>query len=193
MLSCFFDRTWECSGLEWVCWCRVTQAVLCPHMLTSPIADHSWDRLEPESASSHLSEQEKRERGLRLGWLPKPCVLWNRAAQSEPETLSWTELPFLRESQHLCTVVTTTVFPLSEPSVQRLTQSHDCCGRGWLLLRVQKCSHYYIHIFCFLLHYKDKHFLPFTAVSCSWVERWTTCLFRHVSPQEDWKIRGGLA
>lgn len=64
MLSCFFERAWECSSLEWVCW--VTQAVLCPHMLTSQIAEHSWDRLEPESACSCLCEHENRGWGRRL-------------------------------------------------------------------------------------------------------------------------------
>lgn len=154
MLYCFFDRTWECSSLEWVCWCRVTQAVLCPHMLTSQIAEHSWDRLEPESASSRLSEHEKRGRGLRLqtkdGSLNPVSSGTELHSQSrrrshEPSCpFSENANIFALSSPQLC------FSPLisSKPSVQGQTQSHD-----WFFfksLRIQKCWQYYIHIFRFL-------------------------------------------
>lgn len=70
------------------------------------------------------------------GRLPPPSILWHRAAQSELEALSWTELPFLRESQHLCIVVTTTlVFPpsLLQNHLSGELQSHDYCDLVFFL------------------------------------------------------------
>lgn len=173
------------------------QAVLCPYMLTSRIAEHSWDRLEPESASS-LCEHENRGWGLRLqtkdGFLnPPSCgteLHSQRRAQSELETLSWTKLPFLRESQHLCIVVTATVFFHShcfKTICQRQTQSHVCCD-VFFFLRTQKSSHHYSHIFCFFPHYKDKRVLRLPQsvfinekeknICSQLLERWIMCLLR---------------
>lgn len=117
-------------------------------------------------------------------------ALMNRAALSQRKPTS------SHCRHHNC------IFPLSlQPSVQRQTQSHDCCDPVFFFLRRQKCSHHYSHVFRFLLHYRDKHVLRLpqtvfinekekkkqaSAFSCFWVERWIMCLFRHVrSPQED--------
>lgn len=118
----------------WNGWCRVTQAVLCPHILTSQIAEHSWDRLEPESAFS-------RGWGLRLqtkdGFLnPAPCdtELHSQSCRRSHEP----SCPFSERAN---------IFALSSPQLR------------FFFLRRQKCSNYHSDIFGFLLHYKDKHVL----------------------------------
>lgn len=142
------------------------------------------------------------------GWLPLPSILWHRAAQSELETLSWTELPFLRESQHLCIVVAATVIfsPLiaSKPFVQKNSVTWLLWSCFLFFLWRWKCTHHDSHIFQYLLHYKDKHVLRLPqSVLINEKEKKTICgqlLLGHVfiqrhlgSHQEDWKISGGLA
>lgn len=211
MLSCFFEWAWECSSLEWVCW--VTQAVLCPHMLTSQIAEHSWDRLEPESACSCLCEHENRGWGRRLQ--TKDGVHSLVSCGTELHSQSWRRshepsCPF-SEKAH--------IFTLSSPQLYFSPLTATICPETssvtWLLWS------------CFLFSQETKMFTPLqsrlsfssalqrqtrstfttnclyqwkrkkkqaSAFSCFWVERWIMCLFRHArSPQEDWKIRGGLA
>lgn len=122
------------------------------HTLTSQTAECSWDRLEPESASSRLCEHKHWGWGLHLqkkdGFLnPASCGTelhsqsWRRS--HEPSCpFSEKANVFAFSSPQLC------FSPLiaSKPSGWRQSQSHDCCDLVFSFLRRHKCSHHYSHI-----------------------------------------------